>query len=87
MWRPERWLKKGRDELVKVGHWTFLPFGRGARICVGMWLALTEVAYAVGRLAQRYQRVDGRDPVWDFVEEWKITTVSRNGAKVRLILA
>ncbi|KAI4257914.1 MAG: hypothetical protein L6R42_005386, partial [Xanthoria sp. 1 TBL-2021] len=74
MWRPERWLQKGRDELVKLGHWTFLPFGGGARICIGMQLALTEVAYAVGRLAQRYQRVDCRDPVWDFVEEWKITT-------------
>ncbi|CAL8580401.1 hypothetical protein XPA_006128 [Xanthoria parietina] len=62
-WRPERWLQKGRDELVKVGHWTFLPFGGGPRICIGMQLALTEVAYAVGRLAQRYQRVDCRDPV------------------------
>lgn len=80
-------LQKGRDELVKVGHWTFLPFGGGPRICIGMQLALTEVAYAVGRLAQRYQRVDCRDPVWDFVEEWKITTVSRNGAKVRLTMA
>lgn len=62
-WRPERWLQKGRDELVKVGHWTFLPFGGGPRICIGMQLALTEVAYAVGRLAQRYQRVDCRSGV------------------------
>ncbi|KAL8729546.1 MAG: hypothetical protein Q9166_004626 [cf. Caloplaca sp. 2 TL-2023] len=87
VWRPERWLQKGRDELVKVGHWTFLPFGGGPRICIGMQLALTELGYTVCRVVQRYQRVECRDPVWDFVEEWKITTVSRNGARVRLIPA
>ncbi|KAL8727982.1 MAG: hypothetical protein Q9181_005499 [Wetmoreana brouardii] len=87
IWRPERWLKKGGDELLKVGHWTFLPFGGGPRICIGMQLALTEVGYAVGRMVELYERVECRDPVWDFVEEWKLTTVSRNGAKVRLVRA
>lgn len=87
VWRPERWLQKGGEESVKVGHWTFLPFGGGPRICIGMQLALTEVGYAVGRMVERYERVECRDPVWDFVEEWKLTTVSRNGAKVRLMPA
>ncbi|KAI4122701.1 MAG: hypothetical protein LQ338_005665 [Usnochroma carphineum] len=87
VWRPERWLQKGGDELTRVEHWTFLPFGGGPRICIGMQLALTEVAYAVGRVVQQYQRVECRDPVWDFVEEWKLTTVSRKGAKVKLVPA
>ncbi|KAI4168867.1 MAG: hypothetical protein LQ343_006080 [Gyalolechia ehrenbergii] len=87
IWRPERWLQKSGDELTKVGHWTFLPFGGGPRICIGMQLALTEVGYGVGRVAQQYQRIECKDPVWEFVEEWKITTVSRNGAKVKLIPA
>ncbi|KAL8688711.1 MAG: hypothetical protein Q9218_005445 [Villophora microphyllina] len=87
VWRPERWLKNGGDGLVKVGHWTFSPFGGGPRICIGMQLALTEVGYAVGKVVERFQSVECRDPVWEFVEEWKITTVSRNGAKVGLVRA
>ena len=87
VWKPGRWLIDGGDRLVKVGHWTFLPFGGGPRVCIGMQLALTEVGYAVSRIVQRYQRVECRDPVWDFVEEWKLTTVSRNGAKVKLVRA
>ena len=87
VWEPERWLSGGGDRLMKVGHWTFLPFGGGPRVCIGMQLALTEVGYTVGRMVQRYQRVECRDPVWDFVEEWKLTTISRNGAKVRLVRA
>ena len=87
VWKPERWLDDGGDRLVKVGHWTFLPFGGGPRVCIGMQLALTEVGYAVGRIVQKYQRVECTDPVWEFAEEWKLTTVSRNGAKVRLVCA
>lgn len=80
VWRPERWL----DGKLKPGHWSFLPFGGGPRICIGMQLALTEVGYTAARLVQRYERIDCEDEVREFVEEWKITTVSRNGAKVRL---
>ena len=92
-WRPERWLQPnssvqgGEEGLIKVGHWTFLPFGGGPRICVGMQLALTEVGYAIGRVVERYAQLECRDLVWEFVEEWKITTVSRNGAKMRLVPA
>ena len=85
VWRPERWLGKDSEQLNKVGHWAFLPFGGGPRICIGMQLALTEVGYAVGRMAELYASIECRDPVWEFVEEWKLTTVSRNGAKVRLV--
>ena len=87
VWRPERWLHGDGDRMMKVGHWTFLPFGGGPRVCIGMQLALTEVGYAIGRMVERYQLVECRDPVWDFVEDWKLTTVSRNGAKVRLVPA
>ena len=93
LWKPDRWLQPnpglqgGEEGLIKVGHWTFLPFGGGPRICVGMQLALTEVGYAIGRVVEKYREVVCKDEVWDFVEEWKITTVSRNGAKVRLVPA
>ena len=87
VWRPERWLHEDGCRMMKLGHWTFLPFGGGPRVCIGMQLALTEVGYAVGRMVGRYQMVDCRDPVSDFVEDWKLTTASRNGAKVRLVPA
>ncbi|KAL8767627.1 MAG: hypothetical protein Q9194_005930 [Teloschistes cf. exilis] len=86
-WRPERWLKEDGDGLRKVAHWTFLPFGGGPRVCIGMQLALTEVGYAVGRMVEQFRAVECRDPVWEFVEEWKLSTVSRNGAKVKLVEA
>ena len=77
-WRPERW-----DDL-KIEHWSYLPFGGGPRICVGQQLALTEVGYAVVRIVEKFQRIKNADLVLEFVEDWKITTVSANGAKVRL---
>ncbi|KAI4195232.1 MAG: hypothetical protein LQ350_007313 [Teloschistes chrysophthalmus] len=86
-WKPERWLKKEGDGLRKVPHWTSLPFGGGPRICIGMQLGLTEVGYAVGRTVERFREVECMDPVWEFVEEWKLSTVSRKGARVKLVEA
>ncbi len=80
-WRPERW-----DDL-KVEHWSYLPFGGGPRICIGQQLALTEVGYAVVKIVARFPRIERADPVLEFVEDWKITTVSANGAIVRLFKA
>ena len=77
-WRPERW------DNLKVEHWSYLPFGGGPRICVGQQLALTEVSYAVVRIVAQFPRIERADPVLEFVEDWKITTVSANGAKVKL---
>ena len=77
-WRPERWAD------LKIEHWSYLPFGGGPRICVGQQLALTEVGYTVVRIVERFSSIENADPVFEFVEDWKITTVSANGAKVRL---
>lgn len=77
-WRPERW------DNLKAQHWSYLPFGGGPRICIGQQLALTEVGYAVVKIVARFPRIERADPVLEFVEDWKITTVSANGAKVRL---
>ncbi len=77
-WRPERWNN------LKVEHWSFLPFGGGPRICIGQQLAMTEVGYAIVRILERLPRIERADPILEFVEDWKITTVSANGAKVRL---
>lgn len=58
LYRPERW-----DEDMPLNHnetnakWGYLPFNGGPRICLGMDFALTEAAYAVVRIIQRFQTI------------------------------
>ncbi|KAL8722859.1 MAG: hypothetical protein Q9225_000746 [Loekoesia sp. 1 TL-2023] len=78
IFRPERW------ETLRPPPWSYLPFGGGPRICIGQQLALTEVAYTLAKIVQRFPRIENADPVLEFVEQWKLTTDSKNGAKVRL---
>lgn len=79
--RPERW------EGLRPPHWAYLPFGGGPRMCPGQQLALTEIAYTVVRMLREFQALENRDPVWEFVEEWKLSTESANGTKVAMIPA
>ncbi|KGQ04548.1 hypothetical protein BB8028_0008g01840 [Beauveria bassiana] len=53
--RPERWEGK------KVG-WEYLPFNGGPRICLGQQFALTEAAYVLVRLVQKYDLMENLDP-------------------------
>lgn len=51
---PERW-----ENWHPRGH-EYVPFNAGPRICVGQQFALTEMAYVLCRMFQRYARVEGR---------------------------
>lgn len=42
-WRPERWLDADKSELAEMERW-FWAFSSGARMCVGMHLAMAEMA-------------------------------------------
>lgn len=46
--------------------WTHLPFNGGPRLCLGQRFAMTEMAYSVSRLAQRFAEItdagDGKEP-------------------------
>ncbi|TVY85472.1 Cytochrome P450 52A1 [Lachnellula suecica] len=60
---PERW------ETWQPKPWNYIPFNGGPRICIGQQFALTEMAYTIVRLLQRFERmenhmgpVDGGDP-------------------------
>ena len=77
--RPERW------ETLRPPFWSYLPFSGGIRICPGQQLGLAEVSYATVRLAQAFDVVECRDPVKEFVEVYKISTESKNGAKVAFL--
>ena len=77
--RPERW------ESLRPAHWSYLPFGGGPRVCPGQQLALTEIGYSVVKIVQAFPRIENRDAVMKFIEHYKITTESKNGAKVALL--
>jgi cytochrome P450 len=51
---PERW-----DSWVPKS-WCYIPFNGGPRICIGQQFALTEMAYTITRILQKYDRVECR---------------------------
>lgn len=63
-----------------------MPFGLGVRTCPARYLAEMEIGYTLARMAQRYERVECRDEVAEWVEELRISTSSRRGTRVGLIL-
>ncbi|OTA86769.1 hypothetical protein M434DRAFT_81844 [Hypoxylon sp. CO27-5] len=49
---PERWFG------WQPRPWQYIPFNGGPRICIGQQFALTEMAYVLTRIFQRYERVE-----------------------------
>ena len=80
LFHPERWSS------IKPKHWDFIPFSAGTRVCPGMKLAGIQTAYALYSFVRRFSRIENRDPVYDFVEEYKVSTASKNGAKIALFV-
>ena len=83
---PSRTDRNGWESL-RPPPWSYLKFGGGPRVCPGQNLALTEVAYAIVKIVQAFKSIENRDPVLDFVEVYKITIDSGNGAKVSMVPA
>ncbi|KAI1802895.1 putative N-alkane-inducible cytochrome P450 [Daldinia bambusicola] len=52
--RPERW------ETYRAG-WEFIPFGAGARKCLGQQFGRQEVGYVVSRFCQKYDRIENME--------------------------
>src|SRR3981189_726463 len=49
--------------LTRLVPCTYIPFNGGPRICLGQNFALTEMAYAVARMCQRYSAVEERSGI------------------------
>ncbi|KAI1378806.1 putative N-alkane-inducible cytochrome P450 [Hypoxylon crocopeplum] len=52
--RPERW------ETCRPG-WEFIPFGAGARKCLGQQFGRQEVSYVISRFCQKYDRIENME--------------------------
>ncbi|KAI0165383.1 cytochrome P450 monooxygenase [Hypoxylon sp. FL1284] len=80
LFRPGRWDEeplRSRDAAAHRG-WTFLPFGGGPRTCLGMDFSLTEGAYAIVRILQRFPsiRLPADEPVQVAGQEKQAVTIS-----------
>jgi cytochrome P450 len=42
----------------EIYSWDYLPFNGGARLCIGQQLALTEAAYVVARILQKFDKIE-----------------------------
>lgn len=75
---PERW------QGWQPKPWQYVPFNGGPRICVGQNFALTEMAYVVVRLLQRFERLEGRDEWEKQFHKVEIVGTPGRGVKVAL---
>ncbi|KAI1505069.1 cytochrome P450 alkane hydroxylase [Biscogniauxia marginata] len=90
VFRPERWEEE-RLQSREATHrgWTYMPFGGGPRSCLGMDFSLTETAYTIIRILQRYPVLDlptGEEILPSGQERQTTTIVLRpaDGCKVEL---
>lgn len=76
---PERFLGKARD---KIDRFQYLPFGVGARICIGQRFAMQEAAILIALLARNYRfEYVGDDVPWP---KLRITIQPENGMPMRV---
>ncbi|KAK2590853.1 hypothetical protein QQS21_011465 [Conoideocrella luteorostrata] len=54
IYSPDRW------EHWTPKPWQYVPFNGGPRICIGQNFALTEIAFVLVRLIQKYERIEYR---------------------------
>ncbi|HTV69034.1 MAG TPA: cytochrome P450 [Rhizobiaceae bacterium] len=77
---PERFHPENRD---KIGRYQYLPFGAGARVCIGMAFAMQEAVIALAILLPRF-----RFETLDTTKPWpvqKLTTQPQGGLPMRVV--
>ena len=61
-----------------------MPFGAGPHVCPGRELAMKRMTYTVARMLKVFARLENRDPVEEFVPDYRLVTANQNGTKVAL---
>lgn len=82
--KPERW---GDGRPLWEANWQYEPFLGGLRMCPAQNQVLTQLSYLLVRMAQNFQVLENRDPVWEYIEDIKMTVESRNGIQIGLVPA
>ena len=82
--KPQRW---GDGRPLWEAKWQYAPFLGGMRMCPAQNQVITQLAYILVRIAQRFRAVENKDDVWEYQEESKLTVQSRNSVKVAFIPA
>ncbi|KAL2163924.1 hypothetical protein VTH06DRAFT_3136 [Thermothelomyces fergusii] len=82
VFRPERWTEDGG---CKPGF-EYIPFGGGARQCLGQQLARLESAYIIIRLLQRYNDIANAEVPPDAAVRFHHTIENRSGSGVQVRL-
>ncbi|KAJ0164256.1 Cytochrome P450 52A5 [Colletotrichum tanaceti] len=75
--KPERW------EGVRL-DWNYVPFSGGPRICLGQQFALTESAYLLVRLLQKFKSMEWLGPQGKPRKDIHFTMAPRDGVHVKL---
>ena len=74
---PDCWLDK--DLRPK---WEFLPFGGGGRNCPAQQMVLAQYAFILANFARRFEVIENRDEVWEFVDVYNFSKRSARGVLV-----
>ena len=68
----------------KLLNWEFTPFFGGPRICPASNQVIAQSIYVLFRLVLKYDRIENRDPCYEYVEDTRMLVESRNGVKIAL---
>ncbi|KAK5079428.1 hypothetical protein LTR51_001625 [Lithohypha guttulata] len=77
LFKPSRWTGRRAD-------WDFIPFGSGARQCLGQQFARTQVMYVIIRLLQTFDAIENVEAPGPMRFHHTIENRSGNGVQVRL---
>ncbi|KAL0939888.1 Cytochrome P450 52A2 [Colletotrichum truncatum] len=75
--KPERWEGMRLD-------WNYIPFSGGPRICIGQQFALTEAAFLLVRLLQKFDKMDWVGRQGKPRKDVHFTMAPRDGVPVKL---
>ena len=76
--RPERWEEGSR------APWEFVPFLGGPRICPAQQQVIIQATYLLLRMVRKFEWIDNRDEVLEYVELQRMAIESRRGVRIAL---
>ncbi|KAL6716518.1 hypothetical protein ACLMJK_006085 [Lecanora helva] len=80
VFNPERWREYQFD-------WSFLPFSKGRRQCIGQQLAITQAKYVIARFLQRFDAIRSVDEDCSIQHKTDISTSFVFDSKVKFRFA